>query len=237
MNNLGVYILLDLRIDWKQTSLPNRDQIDSFSMADGEAISKSVFKALNAKPCTVCGMQLWANNKTTSSQPQSDFTSWLSLSTNADCQYEWLHQNIDKAIGKVIKVILKDRGPIFLSLQYEKRSASSLFQEARDYLYFKRSVFCRALVIPTVKYCPAIRLMYSEVQSLQNRRTKHMLAPLFDGVHANDTTTAFVCLAEYFKIMAQTNTAVRLQTFWLALLLALLQIYVVKEIVPVLSKA
>ena len=68
--------------------------------------------------------------------------------------------------------------------------------------------------------------MYSEVQSLQNHRAKCMLVPLFDGLNANNTTTAFVCLVDYFKNMDQTNTAVHvgLQAFWLALLLALLQI-------------
>ena len=146
------------------------------------------------------------------------------ISTNADCQYDWLHQNIDKAIGKVVKVILNDRGLIFVSLQNNKHSLSSLYQVAKNYLNIKESTFCWALVVPTVEYCPGIRLMYSEVQSLQNQRTKRMLAPLFGDVPANDTTAAFICLTEYLKIMAQTNTAVGLQTFWLVLLLALLHI-------------
>ena len=226
MNNLGVYIILNLRIDWERTKLPDRGKIDTFSMADGEDIAKAIFKALNVKACTVCSMYLKVSNTTISPHSLPDLDFVLIVTTNVDCQYDRLHQNIDKAIGRAIKITLKDHGPIFVQLQYEKRPLSMLMQAVYEYLYIKRWVFCMTSVVPKVKFCPGIRLMYSEVQSLQNLRVKRMLVQLFDGLNANNTTTSFVCLADYFKIMAQANTAVHvgLQTFWLALLLALLQI-------------
>ena len=213
--------MLKLRIDWNLTKLPDLNQTGPFSETDGEDIAKPVSQALKVKACTVCQLQMKVIDST-SRHPLPDLDYWLTVSTNTDCQYEWLHENIDNAIQRVIKVSL-NRGPIFFRLQYEHRVLSEL-PGAHDFLYFRRWTFCMFSVIPKVKFCPGIRLLNSEVESLKNQRAKRLLAPFFDAVHANDTDTAFICLADYFRIMEQTNTAQRIKVVWLALVLILLQI-------------
>ena len=97
---------------------------------------------------------------------------------------------------------------------------------AHDFLYMLRLKFCKWSVIPKVKFCPGIRLLNSEMDSLKYQRAKRLLVPFFDAGNANDTDTAFICLADYFRIMEQTNTAQRMQAVWLVLVLILLQICV-----------
>ena len=76
-------------------------------------------------------------------------------------------------------------------------------------------------VEPSEKYCPRIRLLFSEVQLLHNEKAKRVLVPLFDGMHVNETTEKSICVSEYFKIMAQTNGGVGMQTCWEVFLLSL----------------
>ena len=134
----------------------------TFTSKNDENISKSVFKARNAKACNVCSVFSRVTGQTVPAQPQS-------VSTDVDCQYDWFYQNIDNVIGRVVKAALKERGPIFVQLRYEKRFWLSMSQHT-NYLYTKRSTFCRASVILTEECCPGIRMMYSEVRSLQNQR-------------------------------------------------------------------
>ena len=216
MDNLGVRILLDLSIDWQQTDDPNRDKIDTLSFEDNEDISKSIFKALKIKPCRTCTTFLYKYNKTDMLLRQPDLTLDLGLNTNPDCQYEWLHRNIDNAIGKVVKVSMKDHGHISVIIQYAERPL-----RLSSMLYRKQTAFCMAFVEPSEKYCPRIRLLFSEVQFLHNEKAKRILVLLFDGMHMNETTEKSICVSEYFKIMSQTNGGVGMQTCWEVFLLSL----------------
>ena len=222
MNNLGVWVLLKLIIDWEQTKLPNESMVDPISFANGERIVEAITKEMKAKSCAFCRIHLTLSDATISTKPLPNFDLLLSFGTNPKCQYENIHRSIDVAIGKVIKITFKDRDPIFIKPQYDKRSRSTLSELKRDTLFsFRRSGFCKAEVEPRTPFCPGIELKYSEVQSLHDQKAKRMLDQLFDSGNVNDTSTVFICLSEYFKIVAPINAAVRIQMFWSAALIML----------------
>ena len=83
INNLGINIIVKLRIDWDLTKLPDINQSSTFSVTDGEDIAKSVTKALKVKACTVCELRMKVIDST-SRQPLPDLDYWLTVSTNAD---------------------------------------------------------------------------------------------------------------------------------------------------------
>ena len=216
MNNVGVNIELNLIIDWGLTKLPDMNQTD-FSETDGEDIARVVSTALKVKACNFCLLLLKPTDRildTISQGPLPDLDFWLTVSTNDNCQYKWLHENIDKATKRVIKVSLK-RGPIFLRLQYDPRPTKAIAQ-AYDYLYTLSMGFCGWSVVPKVKFCPGIRLLKSEIESFKNQKVKDLLDPL-SGTDANATATVFICVEDYFKIMKQANTAEMVHVVWLAL--------------------
>ena len=217
MNNLGVRILLKLIFEWQLLNDSKQNQTATLSLEDGEGISKSISEALNVKPCTFCRIYMWRNKNNGISLHQSDVFFDLLMNTNGNCQYEWLHRNMDAAIGKVVNVTLKDSRSISVHLHYAERPLIL----SRDYLYTKMSKMCRDNVTPSEKYCPKISLTFSEVQVLQNQRAKRNLVPLFNGMHANETTISFICLSDYYKSMTLTKTSVGIRMFWDAFLLSL----------------
>ena len=224
MNNLDVWVLLNLIVDWEQTQVSNESMVDPISFANGERIVVAITKELNAKSCSFCSSYLTLSDNTISTQPLPNFDLLLSFSTNPKCQYEKIHRSIDAALGRGIKITFKDRDPIFVKAQYEKRSLSTLSQATRDTLFSFRSGLCRADVVPRTPFCPGIDLKYSELQSMHDDRAKRMLVQLFESEKANNTSSVFVCLSEYFKIVYRRNTvgvaprnmAVRFQMFWSA---------------------
>ena len=217
MNNLGVRILLQLIFEWQLLNDSNQNQTATLSLEDGEDISKSISEALNVKPCTFCQIYIWRNKNNGISLYQSDGGFDLLINTNGNCQYEWLHRNMDEAIGKAVNVTLKDSRSISVHLHYTERPSFL----SRDYLYNKMSKMCQGYVTPSEKYCPKISLTFSEVQVLQNQRAKRNLAPLFNGMYANETTILFICLSDYYKSVTLTKTSVGIQMFLDALLLSL----------------
>ena len=219
MNNLGVRILLKLIFEWQLLNDSKQNQTATLSFEDGEGISKSISKALNVNPCTFCKIDIWKNKNNGISLHQSDGVFDLLMNTNGNCQYEWLHRNMDEAIGKVVNVTLKDSRSISVHLHYAERPLIL----SRDYLYMymKKSKMCQHSVTLSEKYCPKISLTFSEVQVLQNQRAKRNLVPLFNGMHANETTILFMCLSDYYKSMTLTKASVGIQMFWDALLLSL----------------
>ena len=223
MNNLGVRILLKLIFEWQLLNDTKQNQTATLSLEDGEGISKSISKALNVKPCTFCQIYMWRNKNNGISLHQSDGVFDLLMNTNDNCQYEWLHRNMDEAIGRVVNVTLKDSRSISVHLHYAERPLIL----SRYYLYIKMSKICRTNVTPSEKYCPKISLTFSEVQVLQNQRAKRNLVPLFNGMHANETTILYICLSDYYKSMTLTKTSVGIQMVWDAFLLSLplLQIF------------
>ena len=219
MNNVGVCIELNLIIDWSLTKLPDMNKTDIFSETDGEDIVRIVATALKVKACNLCLLHLKLTDRnpdSISKRPLPDLDFRLTVSTNNNCQYKWLHENIDRAIQRVIKVPLQ-RGPIFLRLQYDPRPMEAITQ-VYDYLYADNLRFCGWSVVPKVKFCPGISLMKSEIESSKNQKAKDLLEPLYDA-GANATTTVFICVEDYFKIMKQINTAERAHVVWLALVL------------------
>ena len=222
MNNLGVWVQLNLIIDLEQTKLPNESMVDPISFANGERIVVAITKEMKAKSCACCSMHLTFSDATISTQYLPNFDLLLSFSTNSKCQYENIHKSIDVAIGKVIKITFKDRDPIFIKPHYDKRSRSTLSQLKTDTMFYFRSGLCKAEVEPRTPFCPGIELTYSEVQSINNQKVKRMLDQLFDSGNVNDTSTVFICVSEYFKIVAPRNAAVRIQMFWSAVMLRFL---------------
>ena len=219
MNNVGVCIELNLIIDWSITKLRDINQTDIFSETDGEDIVRIVATVLKVKACNLCLLQLKMTDRnpdSISKRPLPDLDFRLTVSTNNNCQYMWLHENIDRATQRVIKVPLQ-RGPIFLRLQYDPRPIEAIAQ-AYDYLYADNLRFCGWSVVPKVKFCPGIRLLKSEIESSENQKVKNLLDPLSDA-GANATATVFICVEDYFKIMKQINTAERVHVVLLVLVL------------------
>lgn len=224
MHNLGIHVLLDLRIDWDLTTLPATFTTVPFS--EGEMIFKKVYRTLGLLACTFCHVSLSLNNKAYSSQPETDFIMFLTLSTNPDCQLGYVHEKLTNAIKKKLSIPFAGRGLLVLTMRHDKRPYNKIFNNSTMIFYHSAPVVCNAGPVRfSEEFCPGIRLIYSDVASRLNRKARDSLISLFDSVpYRNENSTLFICLANYFRLMFEANNAIRPHSICLPILLAFIMV-------------